>query len=105
MNTRNTLMIAAIAASLTAVNVDTSALESSSSAPEFDIPEVEIDTPKLKHEGLPEPGIYRSEPCQSLVIVPESVDPAFEHRLGTDTQTDNFVIKPHSRLVPYQPVR
>jgi len=98
-------MIAAIAASLAALNADASALESSSSAPEFDIPEVEIDTPKLKHEGLPAPGIYRSEPYQSIVIVPESVDPYFEHRLGTDTQTDNFVVKPHSRLVPYQPDR
>lgn len=105
MNTRNIFMIATIAASLAAVNTDAAAVDSPSKTPEFDIPEIEIDTPRLKPEGLTTPGIYRSEPCLTIVIVPESVDPALEHRLGADTQMDNLVIKPHSRLVPYRPGR
>ncbi len=103
MNTRNIFLIAAIAASITALNADAVEMNSPSKMPEFDIPEIEIDAPRLKPEGLPTPGIYRSEPYLTIVIVPNSVDPALEHRLGADTQMEAFMIKPHSRLLPYQP--
>lgn len=105
MNTRNTFIIAAIAASLAAVNADADGVDSSSSTPKLDIPKVAANNPKQKQDGLPSPGIYRSKPYLSIVIVPESVDPAFEHKLGADTQMDNFVIRPPSHLEPYRPDR
>lgn len=105
MNTRNIFMIAVITVFLAAVNPNAAAVDSPSKMPEFEIPEVEIDTPKLKQEGLPSPGIYRSKPYLSIVIVPESVDPAFEHRPGADTRMDDNVIRPDTHLEPYRPDR
>lgn len=104
MNTRNTFLIAAIAASLAAVNAD--AIEDpDSSELEFNIPRIEVNRPKQKQDGLPSPGIYRSEPHLSIVIVPESVDPAFEKKLGADMQMDDNVIRPPTHLEPYRPDR
>lgn len=105
MNTRNIFMIAAIAAALAAVSTDAAAVDSPSKTPELEIPELEIDTPMLKQEVLPSPGIYRSEPFMTIVIVPESVDPAFEHRSGTDKPIDDNIISPHTHLEPYRPER
>ncbi|MBN1624886.1 MAG: hypothetical protein JW944_00065 [Deltaproteobacteria bacterium] len=105
MNTRNIFMIAAISVSLGALNADAASMKPPSEMPEFDIPEIEIDTPRPKTEGLPYPGIYRSKPYLSIVIVPESVDPAFEYKLGVDTHMDDNVISPDTHLEPYQPNR
>ncbi len=102
MNTRNTFMIAAIAVSLGALNADASDTVIPFKMPEFQIPGVKNFPPKLKPEKLPSPGIYRSSPYISIVIVPESVDPAFEHNLGAGMRMDDNVKSPDSNLEPYQ---
>lgn len=104
MNRNNMFVIAIIASSLAAVNADSADGDSCSSIQQNSIPGVAAHTPKQQQDGLPSPGIYLAAPYSCIVIVPESVDPAFEHKPG-DTLPDDCVISPHSHLEPIQPIR
>lgn len=105
MNTRNIFIIAAIAFSLTATNAYADAEDIDLSEIESYLDNTDFNIPRQKSERLPSPGIYKSEPYLTIVIVPESVDPAFEHNLGADTHIDDNVISPDTHLEPYQPDR
>ena len=104
MNTRNTFIIAAVTASLAAVNTD-AVCKAPLPAPKMDIPRTESHALKDRPDNLPAPGIYLSEPYLTVVIVPEDVDPAFEHRSDTDLGIDNSLVRPYTRLVPYNRVK
>jgi hypothetical protein len=105
MDIRNILITAALAASLAAVNADAATWDSSSSKQQKGTPGNSTHILKQRQSKLLPPGIYKYTPYLSIVIVPESVDPAFIHKLGADMPFDDCVIHPDTRLEPYRPDR
>jgi RNA polymerase sigma factor (sigma-70 family) len=104
-STTSRLYESAIAASLTAVNADATARYSSSSKQQKGIPGNSTHILKQPQNKPLPPGIYRSTPYLSIVIVPESVDPAFVRKLGVSRLFDDCVILPDTHLEPYRPDR
>jgi hypothetical protein len=100
MNIKNTFLIAAVTISLGDANVAVAERTSNSPIPKRNIPRVAVPLGKQELHELPPPGIYNSTPYSCVVIVPEPVDPSFEHLLGADRQLDNCVIRPHTHLEP-----
>ena len=59
---------------------------------------VAADAAQMPKRSIPSPGLYSATPYSGLVLVPESIDPAFAVAPGVSTQIDNCIVIPEMHL-------
>jgi hypothetical protein len=100
MNIKNTLLITIVTVCFGGIDTSVASEALKRNMPGRDVPEATVLSKNLQIHKAPSPGVYTSSPYTCIVVVPETVDPLFEHLAGMDIKMDDCVIYPPSHLEP-----